>query len=266
MREKEIIFGTFNSWRYNENTYFITALNGSIYMYLIEGEDKALLIDTCYGFGRLREYVEKLTSKPIIVTNTHGHLDHCGGNGWWKEVYVHENSEIDMITLNNGEFDVNTLPYPNYKKIGINEGFVFDLGNRDIEVIDISAHSNGSLAFIDKTYRLLFTGDEIESGQVLMNMPNCEHKYDLKEQINKHLKHMEKIKDREHEFDFICPAHNGAPISKGYIDDFIELDKQILKDNQHITDTIKHFYLEQAPFAKKLIRAEYKNASYIYGE
>ena len=34
-------------------------------MYLLEGDEKALLIDTGYGAGNLREYVEKLTSKPI---------------------------------------------------------------------------------------------------------------------------------------------------------------------------------------------------------
>ena len=34
-------------------------------MYLLEGDEKALLIDTGYGAENLREYVEKLTSKPI---------------------------------------------------------------------------------------------------------------------------------------------------------------------------------------------------------
>ena len=40
-------------------------MGDSEYMYLLEGDEKALLIDTGYGAGNLREYVEKLTSKPI---------------------------------------------------------------------------------------------------------------------------------------------------------------------------------------------------------
>ena len=84
MNEKEALFGTYNYWKVNENTWFITTLNGTLYMYLLEGRDKALLIDTAYGFGKLRDCVEKITDKPISVVNTHGHLDNVGGKGWWE--------------------------------------------------------------------------------------------------------------------------------------------------------------------------------------
>jgi hydroxyacylglutathione hydrolase len=70
------IFGSYMSWKLNENTWIINFMNGSQNMYLLEGREKALLIDTGWGAGNLRALVEKLTSKPVIVTNTHGHLDH----------------------------------------------------------------------------------------------------------------------------------------------------------------------------------------------
>ncbi|NTV91406.1 MAG: hypothetical protein HGA22_13770, partial [Clostridiales bacterium] len=50
MDPKEI-FGTYVNWKVDEHTWFITALNGSLYMYLLEGEEYALLIDTAYGFN-----------------------------------------------------------------------------------------------------------------------------------------------------------------------------------------------------------------------
>ena len=45
----------------------------SDYMYLVVGEEKAALIDTGMGFPGLRQLVERLTDKPVMVLNTHGH-------------------------------------------------------------------------------------------------------------------------------------------------------------------------------------------------
>ena len=61
----------------------------SDYMYLVVGEEKAALIDTGMGFPGLRQLVERLTDKPVIVLNTHGHLDHIGGNDEFDCIYLH---------------------------------------------------------------------------------------------------------------------------------------------------------------------------------
>lgn len=84
----EQIFGTYMSWKIDDTTWVINFMNGTENMYLLEGEEKALLLDTGYGAGNLRPYVERLTEKPVIVANTHYHPDHSGGNGEFEEVYV----------------------------------------------------------------------------------------------------------------------------------------------------------------------------------
>ena len=61
----------------------------SDYMYLVVGEEKAALIDTGMGFPGLRQLVERLTDKPVMVLNTHGHLDHIGGNDEFDCIYLH---------------------------------------------------------------------------------------------------------------------------------------------------------------------------------
>jgi glyoxylase-like metal-dependent hydrolase (beta-lactamase superfamily II) len=38
-----------------------------------------LLVDTGMGFVPIRPIVERLTSLPVHVINTHSHLDHTGG-------------------------------------------------------------------------------------------------------------------------------------------------------------------------------------------
>jgi len=42
----EQIFGSYVAWQAKEGTWFINFMNGSENMYLLEGEEKALLIDT----------------------------------------------------------------------------------------------------------------------------------------------------------------------------------------------------------------------------
>lgn len=61
---------------------------GNVYTTLIIGEEKALLIDTGYGFGDLAGFVRTLTDKPLEVVLTHGHTDHCGGNSQFPIVYM----------------------------------------------------------------------------------------------------------------------------------------------------------------------------------
>ena len=62
----------------NDRVTAILSLTGEI-MYLVNGSERSLLIDTCVGAGNLRDFVERLTEKPLTVLLTHGHIDHAMG-------------------------------------------------------------------------------------------------------------------------------------------------------------------------------------------
>ena len=59
------------------------------YMYLVQGKERAALIDTGMGQPGLSRVVSALTDRPVIVLNTHGHLDHVGCNQEFDAIYMH---------------------------------------------------------------------------------------------------------------------------------------------------------------------------------
>ena len=58
-------------------------------MYLLEGDEAALLIDCGTGIGNAAETVRELTDKPLTVAITHGHFDHDGAAALFPEIHLH---------------------------------------------------------------------------------------------------------------------------------------------------------------------------------
>ena len=82
-----------------ENIFSIFEIVG-VGEHLIIGEDKALLIDTGYGYGNLRKEIKKICNKPLIVVNSHAHVDHCFGNSQFEKVFI---SKEDMPVFQTDE-------------------------------------------------------------------------------------------------------------------------------------------------------------------
>lgn len=259
------VFGSYMPWKINENTWVINFMGGSQNMYLLEGEEKALLIDTGWGAGNLRALVEKLTDKEVVVYNTHGHLDHSGGNGEWAQVHLLPGAKADCYTCHRLPFDASKLPYPDYEFVLVHDGDTVDLGDRVIELIDISSHSNGSLAFLDERCGYLFVGDELESTQVLMYeteaIPGYEFVLDTK--LRAHHANMLRLKNLKGKWNTILPAHNGAPIAHSYLDDYIGLVEHIYLGDAAIEDKLNHKYAEAGDPEHKLCRVRWGGASFF---
>ena len=263
------IFGSYMSWKVTEDTWIINAMGGSQNMYLLEGDTHALLIDTLWGAGNLRRHVEGLTEKSVIVINTHGHLDHSGGNGEWEEVLMLAGAIPDVETCYRSPFDVSKLPHPDYKKTVVRDGDTIDLGGRVLEVIDITAHSNGSLALLDRKNRQLFVGDELESAQVLMYEVEESRKIEgrpafiLKDRLIRHHANTLKLLALKEHWDTVYPAHNGAPIAVSYVEDYAGLTEHIFAGDAVIEDKLNHKYIEHDDPDHGLCRVRWKSASFF---
>lgn len=259
------IFGSYVAWKATEDTWFINFMNGSQNMYLLEGDEKCLLIDTGWGAGNLRAFVEKLTDKPILVANTHYHPDHAAGNGEFESVMMSAGYKIDFASVDaRGPFDITTLPHPDYERVIIGEGDVIDLGNRKIEVMDVlPAHCNSSLFFFDREQGLIFVGDDLESTQVLMydNSTNPDIVYDVNERLMNARANYVRVKNLEDQITMILPNHNGFPIAKSYVDDYIGLIDHIYAGDALIEDKLNHPFIEMDPKAPYLCRVRWNKAS-----
>ena len=87
--------------------------DGGPNIYLIIGHDSALVVDTGNGAADLAGQIIKMTDKPLIVLNTHGHGDHTGANYQFEKVYVHEADLEVCCRLRNGrkgEFHAEKYP------------------------------------------------------------------------------------------------------------------------------------------------------------
>lgn len=63
---------------------------GHVASFLVAGERRAALIDTGMGMRPIRPVVEELTDRPVLVVNSHHHMDHVGGNHEFDEIAIHE--------------------------------------------------------------------------------------------------------------------------------------------------------------------------------
>ncbi|MBS9767917.1 MAG: MBL fold metallo-hydrolase [Flavobacteriaceae bacterium] len=150
----------------DEQTYAISEPTAEWYYntsYLILGKEKALLFDT--GFGKnILSVVNKLTDLPVVTMYSHFHLDHIANIENQKSVwlidllYLRERTTDNQLKLTTSEtllFNPPTIKVA--KWIKPNE--VIDLGDRKIQVLNLTGHTTESTCLVDEKHKQLFTGD-----------------------------------------------------------------------------------------------------------
>ena len=194
-------------------------LSSGDFHYLVEGENEAISIDTGYGAGNLREYLQTLTDKPVrFAANTHYHFDHSGSNPYFDGVYMTEVS-VPLASIPYNSFSGIQVP-TDYPRLLIKEGDAIDLGGRKLEVIEIGGHSRGSVAYFDRANRILFTGDEIERFVV------------LNRSIVGYVAALEKLEALQGQFDYCLGGHGKVEPEK--ITELLSLCRGVLDGSVEI--------------------------------
>lgn len=218
---------------------------GDVWMYLIDGPEKAMLIDTGFGVGDLKGLVEKLVGKKeLIVANTHHHFDHAYGNSQFGKVYCHEAEVPQMLKTVDPhiwdylydhetrkgiytDFDVDDIvPFEPVEVIGVKANHIFDLGDGyEVELIPLVGHTAGMSGYLDKHNHVLIAGDITGVGKPKpgdTHPENCtvEALHDCFEAIWK----------RHDEFDGVFPGHGALDQTNVMIKYHLDATERILKD------------------------------------
>ena len=154
-RDGEVVFRRIDDRTLEGNGFEL--YNESVY--LLEGDDRALLIDAGAWMPHLAETVAKLTDKPVTVVLTHGHGDHVGGVIGFPEVGIHM-ADLSLIGEGARKYDIKINP--------LSDGDIIDLGGRQIEVLATPGHTSGSVTFFDKERGYGFSGDAFGSTNLLL--------------------------------------------------------------------------------------------------
>ena len=190
-------------------------------MYLLEGNDRAALIDAGTRCADLDKIVESITSKPYDVIITHAHPDHAGCIGYFDEVWMHRNDSV-LIKERTKDYR-GTVRY-------LEDGQVFDLGDRQLEVALMPGHTPGSVVLLDRAQGDCYSGDAFGSGEVWLQ---CVPMLPI-EVFNQSCRRMEKLMKEEGISRIWCGHYpylkTYLPLS--YIQTMIELSDGLARGEQ----------------------------------
>jgi len=145
--------------------------NMAVFAYLLGDEDtgEALVIDPADDVSRICALAEKNHLIIRTIVNTHGHVDHIGGNLDMKkrtgaDILIHE-QDADML-INTPAMYLRMFgakPSPPADRT-VSDGDVITVGSISLRVLHTPGHSPGSMCLYGEG--LVFTGDTLFVGAV----------------------------------------------------------------------------------------------------
>lgn len=154
---------TFNPFQ--ENTYLLYDETG-----------QCVIVDPgCYSPEEKEELISFISSqklRPVLLLNTHSHIDHCVGNSFIKErfnipfqVNEHELEVLHSAPEVGRMYGVFMEPSPEPDKL-LKEGDEVVFGNTKLKIIFTPGHSPGSISFYNEKEKILISGDVLFQGSI----------------------------------------------------------------------------------------------------
>ena len=121
------------------------------------------------------DYVKKKNLEIDLLINTHCHIDHIGGDKFFKTIAASEKDAPDIET--GSAKTVAEWVFPHFCGFPVSrifaEGDVFETGSYTFEIIETPGHTEGSICLYEKKTKALFSGDTFfKDGIGRMDLPS----------------------------------------------------------------------------------------------
>lgn len=138
-------------------------------------------VDPCFTSGqersRLVSFVEKNSLRPVCIMLTHAHFDHIYGVSDLARTYgipvcMHERETATIQDTNPILCQAFYLPEPDTSFTSadvlrtVNEGDIIEVGGLRFEVIETPGHTKGGICLLERSSKLMFTGDTLFAGAI----------------------------------------------------------------------------------------------------
>jgi glyoxylase-like metal-dependent hydrolase (beta-lactamase superfamily II) len=167
--------------------------------FLLEGSERALLVDAGFGRENVPELAAELTDKPVQVVITHADFDHIGGSRNFDEVFMHPSEYL---------FYLQQLPNVNVSPLW--DGDILDIGGVKYEVILLPGHTPGSISLFDAESGVLVSGDNLSDVPVYI--------FGEMRSLRAYIDSLTKLQGLESEIREIWPSHGSFPLAPDAID------------------------------------------------
>jgi glyoxylase-like metal-dependent hydrolase (beta-lactamase superfamily II) len=145
------------------------------YILADDSGDCAIIDCGCYSeheSERLEDFIKGRSINPVLLLNTHCHLDHVFGNGFILKRYGLRtfSSEFDEINRKKASqhamlFGL-TMENPPDPANFISDNQIITFGTTELKALHVPGHTSGSLAFYSEKNNCVFTGDALFAGSI----------------------------------------------------------------------------------------------------
>jgi len=175
--------------------FVFSPIEVNTYILVDQSGDCAIIDCGCYNpneFEELVEFIKKKNLNPVLLLNTHCHLDHIFGNKFVLDRYNLKtfSSEYDEMNRKNSVqhamlFGLN-IDEPPEPAGFLTDNQVITFGTTDLVVLHVPGHAPGSLSFYSEKNNCVFTGDALFAGSIgRTDLPGGDYNTLIKSIINK---------------------------------------------------------------------------------
>lgn len=156
-------------------SFIFSPVQENTYLLYNEKKDCCIIDPGCYFPAErdtLTKFIKEEGLKPVLLLNTHCHLDHVFGNKfisetWGLVLHIHE-KEKPVLEFAPQSAQMWQLPFENYKGElqFLKEGTTIGIGEDQMDILFTPGHSPGSISFYYEPGGFVIGGDVLFSGSV----------------------------------------------------------------------------------------------------